>query len=320
MAIFSKLYPDVLESILECMSIPSLVMLSATSRYHFGLVHHHIRSRLIRLITPFFDEPEIFLSLLRFTGSVISGSQALIFMMPAYQGCWGPRDMDIYTGKEGYRTVVEFLRDEWGYEMELSECGVVRTVDDEEEEEGSRKYDSIGGISHVIGMRKGGRRVDIILSDRQASIYPIFFFHSTLVQNFISGTGFFSAYPTLTDMGRGIINPIGFWPGGEPTKNTKAALAKYSHRGFDIQASHAGWQDNSKPKHKCHQSTICPHTMRNTTDGGCLFVPFLTGGERGTLCRLFAEGRVIIWNLGGDGCDGNYKTLKPSVICSHIVA
>jgi hypothetical protein len=200
MVVLSKLPTDVVEDILEFMTIPTLVMLAATTRYCRHLVHYHIRGRLIRLITPFFGDVDRFLDILTETRSVISGSQALIFMTPAYQGCWVPNDMDLYTSNIHYWTLLCFLERECGYKTQEGKPGVVRNMGYEEEER-IGKYNSVGGIKYVTSLRKGNRKVDIIISDRSASIYPIFFFHTTLVQNFISGKGFFSAYPTLTDKG-----------------------------------------------------------------------------------------------------------------------
>jgi hypothetical protein len=49
--------------------------------------------------------------------------------------------------------------------------GTIRMVE-EGEEERIGQYNSTGGIAHVMSLKKGDRKVDIILSERRTSIYP----------------------------------------------------------------------------------------------------------------------------------------------------
>jgi hypothetical protein len=315
MGIFSRLSPDVIDIILSHMSIPTLIRLAETARDCRHVVHFHIKGRLACLISPFFSDVDNFLSILTKTKSVISGSQALFFMMPTCH--WIPNDMDVYTNETHYWRLLNYFEDECGYERVEGKSGSIRVVE-EGEEENIGKYNSTGGIAYVMSLKKGDRKVDVILSEQQASIYPLFFFHTTLVQNFISGKGFFSAYPTLTGMNRAIINPISFWPQLEPTEKTSLCLTKYSTRGFDIRTHLSDWSDN--PEHICHYSKICPHTIRCTADSGCMFVPFadsslvVGGGDRRS--RTYTRSEGVVWNLGGNSCNETYDTMKPFVICA----
>ncbi|EGN93335.1 hypothetical protein SERLA73DRAFT_156308 [Serpula lacrymans var. lacrymans S7.3] len=67
-------------------------------------------------------------------------------------------------------------------------------------------YEADVDIKEVVKTLNGLKNIDVVVSSTSMSISPIFHFHSTAVMNFISGDGFFSAYPKLTGMYRSLTN------------------------------------------------------------------------------------------------------------------
>jgi hypothetical protein len=274
-------------------------------------VKHHIKRRLAALIRPFFPDPSDFLCALTKTHSVISGSQALSFMIPPFQGRWKPKDMDIYTNSDNVIALISYI-EQCGYTRAGTDGRGIQCMEDIEDD---KLYVRLGGISHVIKMSKEEKQIDIIVSNRTSPIYPIFFFHTTLVQNFISGKGFFSAYPTLTDNSKAILNPISFSPHKYPTAKIGVCVQKYNERGFETGMKLADVDDG--PEHKCHQSPICPHTTRTTADRGCLFLPFKSATIKSkTVHRIYGSWFGLTWHMGGASCDGTYDTMRPAVRCT----
>lgn len=304
---------EMLDAILSMASIPSLLRLSATSKSYFLVVHEHINRRLSKTINPFFEDHVKFVEILKRSTSVVSGSLALSFMVPPYQENWKANDMDIYTNLHNVFTLTAYMQF-CGYRKD----GGDKLIKDYDDIKGNRMYGEVGGISHVIHMRKNDKKVDVIVSKRKSPIYPIFFFHTTIVQNFISGQGFFSAYPNLTDKGKALVNPMSFWPKREPTKTVGQCVLKYGQRGFDIGLTIYDIGENVN--HKCRSSYNCPHTTRTTIDPGCLYVSFGTRlqeiGEKMLRPRIYNSGMGLTWNMGGSSCDDTYTTMKPSVYCT----
>ena len=144
-----------------------------------------------------------------------------------------------------------------------------------------------GGIQFVTTMIRGDSWINIIVSAHVSPIVPIFYFHSTVVPNFISAYRFFSTYPLLTEAYRGLINPNTFAPLQGPTPKIQGCLQKYTDRGFDIRYNSITWGiadaasaeiviEEGEVPHDCHHSYMCPHTVRTTFDRNCMFILFHT--------------------------------------------
>jgi hypothetical protein len=136
-------------------------------------------------------------------------------------------------------------------------------------------------------MIRGDSRINIIVSAHVSPIVPIFYFHSTVVTNFISAYGFFSTYTLLTEAYRGLTNPNAFAPLQGLTPKIQGCLQKYTDRGFDIQYNSITWGiadaasaeivvEEGEVPHDCHHGYMCPHTVRTTFDRSCMFIPFHT--------------------------------------------
>jgi hypothetical protein len=319
--LFNYLSNEEMELVLSAISIPSLSRLAATSRAHYVIVHRHIYHRLTTMLRPLFSNVQEFMAVLASTETVISGSQTLHFMMPPYNHSWAPADMDMYTSLKGYEELIKYMGHK-GYKM---------ISDGKQKQSDYTTGRGIGGIQFVTTMIRGDSRIDIIVSARISPIVPIFHFHSTVVTNFISAHGFFSAYPLLTEAYRGLINPNAFAPLQGPTHKIQGCIQKYSERGFDIRYNSIVWgiadaasaeivvKEGEVP-HDCHRSYMCPHTVRTTFDRSCMFIPFHTvkymemRKEKKHVHRTYRGRYGITWNIGGPSCDDTYDTMRPFVI------
>ena len=57
---------------------------------------------------------------------------------------------------------------------------------------------SYADISQVVALTDGRHTVDVMVSNTDAAVAPIFRFHSTLVMNFVGSDRTFCGYPRLT--------------------------------------------------------------------------------------------------------------------------
>ena len=309
-----------MELVLSAISIPSLSKLAATSKASYAIVHRHIYDRLTTTLRPFFSNVQEFMAVLASTETVISGSQALHFMMPPYNHSWAPADMDMYTSLKGYEELIKYIGDK-GYKM-LS--------DGEKKQNNYTITKGFGGIQFVTTMIRGDSRIDIIVSSCVSPMVPIFYFHSTVVTNFISAYRFFSVYPLLNKAYCGLINPNAFAPLQGPTPKIQRCLQKYNDRGFDIWYNLIAWGiadvasaeiviEEGEVPHDCHRSHMCPHTVRTTFYRSCMLIPFCTveytkmKREKKRVHWTYRGRYGVTWNIGGPSCDETYNTMRPFV-------
>lgn len=258
-----RISEEVVDEIMSYMPVTVLSLLGSTSYPYRQRVREHLRVRLRDLLSPFFQHHTGFLLALGHAGGVISGSQALSFMVP---GAWIPDDMDIYVNFRNAGELVAYLR-RTGWQRQVSLVDVAGRDDESDDEQNTGQYFKHGGIDDVITLIKNGKKINVVVSERRASFYPLFHFHFSLVMNFISAVGCFCAYPTPIEGGAGLLNAKSFWPERQPTPKIEDCLAKYHTRGFTVHSQ-------CKVPHRCYRSAICPHTMRNARDGSCLRLEF----------------------------------------------
>ena len=310
--------PEIVAYIWAFLTLKDLVKFGCTSRSNYRLVRRALRNTVHRLIAPFTPTAGVdpFLAMLKSERAVISGSMALFpLMFCNFSGtisnevCWSPRDMDIYEPKteRGGSGVLKYLLEIEGYEEHNIRERSLR-----------EQYDGRQGIHQVKNLKRDGIHVDIVTSASSSAISPIFYFHSTQVFNWISPEGLFSAYPKLTCIQRGLLNPMAFdrnhfvpaLPGGD----VRQSLRKYYFRGFDIRRNPSCWADD---KHACTFSAECPIVSRNVVDGGCMFVPFFkdfTGYfEEGSTIWPYDSPYILFWYLGGPSCDGRRRVCESYV-------
>jgi hypothetical protein len=337
--VFATLPREIMEMIFSISTIPDLLMLGTSSSVYHADVRDHIHTRSRRLVRPFIDDPERLFMMMDWTDSVISGSSALYFMIPSWDVDWVPRDLDIYVPNYARYEFVGYLESE-GFEV-VRRCSSVAELDPNGHILGT--YEELGGFDEVIIMKQGSLSIDLIISVNTCAVECIIRFHQTVVMNFISSRGFFSAYPTLTDRARSLANNIAFYPLARPTKRITRCYLKYANRGASVRSSPLDWEaddetilleygQNKLPvpvrgllrPHTCQQSFVCPNTIRTTFDAGCLFVSFDRAGNRipFPVCDS-AQGnpipkarpiQAVAWSIGQESCDGSNDFMPPFVL------
>ncbi|KZP32486.1 hypothetical protein FIBSPDRAFT_944041 [Athelia psychrophila] len=260
--------PEILESICVHCSLPSVLMMGATSNVHRTVTQSHIVRRSRSVVRPYVSQPDRMFILLDWTASIISGSIALQFMLGTDMS-WVPSDLDIYTPNERSRDILEtFLRLE-GFSSPPPPCisadvsvdGIDQEIDPDGEDGGDDdqvqgQTDPTGihyagqearSIVDVTRMSKGSLSVDLIVSAGRTALIPVLHFHSTVVMNYLSGSGFFSAYPVITDRGMSLINPLSFYPRAAVPPKVLSCLVKYATRGFSVFSSPSQWEAHPDP-------------------------------------------------------------------------
>lgn len=344
--------PEILESICVHCSLPSVLMMGATSNVHRTVTQSHIVRRSRSVVRPYVSQPDRMFILLDWTASIISGSIALQFMLGTDMS-WVPSDLDIYTPNERSRDILEtFLRLE-GFSSPPPPCisadvsvdGIDQEIDPDGEDGGDDdqvqgQTDPTGihyagqearSIVDVTRMSKGSLSVDLIVSAGRTALIPVLHFHSTVVMNYLSGSGFFSAYPVITDRGMSLINPLSFYPRAAVPPKVLSCLVKYATRGFSVFSSPSQWEAHPDPfasdtvnkaysPHVCGLSGVCPHTIRTTTDKHGLFVAFpaqdIPSVGRDRQCLRIKCGSAT-WNITGAACrNGSRAEVRPFAVTS----
>jgi hypothetical protein len=277
---------------LNCMDLAQLMAFSGTSKSFRKIVTAFINRLVHRTIRPFFDNPTLFLNLLRHTRSVLSGSLALFLLFPCnLHSTWKCGDADILVPREHKSAVITFLKAAFGYEV------IHMFASDLTHNPDSR-------IQEVVRMlcKDKDKQVDVIISDSDSSILPIWRFHSTIVMNFISADGIYCAFPSHTLHHHGIVNPIHI-QSGLPSSQIEYCIQKYKSRGFNI-STHPNDVDGEK-RHSCGRSSICPNTIRSSLDSMSLAIAFDSSNISTTANKVHPDGHVVTWILGGDACTMN---------------
>lgn len=295
------------------LSIPTLALLASTSTYNRLVVRHHIFRRSRSLVRSFVPVPENLFRVLRWTRSALSGSSIFQFLVPDTGSFWNPNDLDIYvpSHKAGMEShVVNFLLFE-GYNI----ITTIRFNNGPNQQ----PYDNFGGITSVVKMGRGSQMIDVIHTRSPTFFSCISRFHLTAVMNFMSADGIFSAYPSLTDSAEAIASRLAFRTMLHPSDSLVAAYRKYQARGLKIFNVHPTVtltpSYGQLPRHRCRQSFVCPHTIRTTFDGGCLFVPFVPDDGSAITPTRCTRGFYnlesgTVWMLGGRSCDGSYFPIR----------
>lgn len=292
---------DIADLILDHLGITTLVIYGQAAKSVLYQVRIHINRRLHTILARTGIAPDIMLQLLSDSHSVISGSTVLSFMLPYGERTWTPKDLDLYTNKAGYTCVISALAHH-GYSINKVYTGYTA---------GNSQHDTtpeaIGfGIDRVINMRNTlDHSIDVIISVDKSPFIPIFNFHSTALMNFISGKGFFCAYPRLTSSQMSVVNPLGFPGLDTPTARIQACIQKYEERGFRFIYPYTSGPLCSLIG--CY-SDSCIDPVRHTQDGQCLYFRFSNGVGESTQehVRTYIRGYNIKWCLGAKSCDPSF--------------
>lgn len=302
-----RIPPEVFDVIFRFCSFPDLLQLAGSSYAFRRAVLEHLEHRLRLILARFVSKVEDFRMRMRSSRSIISGSSVFLFLNPDVAESWPypPRNLDIYTPVSEHVPMVMHLATIEQYTV--IEYRVLNS-----------DYLGRRGIRVITKLSKGDQFIDVVASATESAIFPMFFFHSTLVMNFLTADSIFCAYPSLTLGGRGLIQSrhlVGphrtdLCPTQKPSI-IKCLLRGFILEYFPYQSSHR----NPEGLHQCRSSPICPHTVRNVADRGCLRMNFAIPSLLGdSFFNGWDRHWDIAWRLGGRSCSGvNGPGLAPFV-------
>ncbi|KAJ7202999.1 hypothetical protein C8J57DRAFT_1038179, partial [Mycena rebaudengoi] len=139
--------------------------------------------------------------------------------------------------------------------------------------------------------------LNVVTCIGETAIMPVFYFHSTVVMNFISGGGLFCAYPALTT-DHVSIPTAGYYDPGINRSQMDACFEKYTDRGFSFVT--AASSNGNGGEHICYRDYCCPRTIRTLYDNGGLFVPFGSTVEEHQI--IYDKWHTVLWSVGGPAC------------------
>ncbi|KAF8055151.1 hypothetical protein FPV67DRAFT_1436661 [Lyophyllum atratum] len=241
------------------------------------------RSVICRLAR-FVPTPRTFIRVLDDYNAVIAGWVALLILLP---GSYDPIDLEIY---------VPYLRHTLLIQVLCAEYGFIITARQQRTE---LAYPTRTSIARSFTMCNPalGSTLQIFVSDSLTAIEPVFESSSTLVMNFISSSGVYCAYPTLTLSKRGLPN--------RDHREEASVFANwktdYVQQGIDFQERLSDW--STYDEHRCTSSGCCPLTIRSLHDSNGLFFQFPRHEKKKAIQRpiyyevLATKPSSIIWGI-----------------------
>ncbi|KAJ7603322.1 hypothetical protein DFH06DRAFT_1022341 [Mycena polygramma] len=235
------------------------------------------------------------LDTLDYTDSFISGSAALWTMCDFD---WFPNDIDIYTTPEGITHLRSTFEQRFGFS--------VNNI-------ASSYYSSQVNIQSVLWLTKDSLCVNLIVVKGTNAAAALFYFHSTVVMNFINGHAIYCAYPDLTLRKKSRPSPNMLLAESTLQRTrTFNAIAKYRQRGVTF-SDELGFTT-----HTCGTDGNCPMTTRTLHDGIGILTALPTRTTRALNPRDVIDGmHSVRWLLGGRGCQiANRSTFDPRTLTS----
>ena len=185
--------PHLVTEFLEYCDVLDIVRFTSSTKVNASIACDYLKQRLRRIVRPFFAKTtDDFLDNMSTCNAVISGSAALHFLLALKSTPWHATDLDLYVPQSNASQFVTLLT-QLGYQV------IHRTKAD-------HSFYSHSNILTVLSLSNGDRRIDLIVSKKQAAAAPIFQFHSTAVMNFVTRDKLFCAYPELTFRGLSLVN------------------------------------------------------------------------------------------------------------------
>lgn len=270
---------DVLLEIMSWLPLFDLASLGMASSSFYDIVQEYVTSFIRQLLSEMQLDAYKLFSLLHETDSVISGSFALRCLFPGPNLLqYTPHDIDIYVPQDQEETVLHFLEAHFGYKLRFS-CLM------------NYYAPQIDRVVWLDG--PNGGIVNVIISSSTSALLPIFSFHSTMVMNFISSTGIYSAYNHLTRSFQYIPNNPILFKNQTSREVMTRCLEKYHARGFQLRPPNV---------HTCGWTADCPLTVRKLTDVDSFFFPFKKRPwlrHVSKVCQIYNGGGGVVWCLGG---------------------
>jgi hypothetical protein len=247
-------FPDELhDKIMDSCDARTMVALARTSKHWYYRRSICMYLRIVDILKFFQLDPTTVLKFLTRTGTVISGSAALLMFYP---GLFTPGDLDIYCSVEMLDEVLDFFEAFTPYHSPEEASPSEELTHDPNYEDWVEYENYIARVLKLSCSPQPGHEckkpwiLNIIVVQKIEPVLAISHFHSTPVMNIITGNGVVCVYPELTLRMRGIINSQR--DSSQPTDKFKKCLDKYKGRGFEFAMSLGRWsgirRDFARPK------------------------------------------------------------------------
>ncbi|TFK88328.1 hypothetical protein K466DRAFT_598737 [Polyporus arcularius HHB13444] len=234
------------------------------------------------------DVPRLF-GVMRDVQALVGGSAVLHMLCPLFDEV---PDYDFYVADEEHHTLAQYLIVEEGFEMEDIEPGAATNgcmVNDV-------RY--LSGVSQRVTLKKGNVVVHVIgvgLADEwDRAETAIASAWTTLLTNYVTADDVMVPYPTLTLMGRGLVQWDRVRDPTFPKGTRMLELEKYCRRGYEFRSHADDWDvEVNGDLRPCSRSWVCPLRRRAFGDEGCMWVPMRAGVKRQV---------TTSWTFGGTPC------------------
>ena len=252
-------------------------------RYFESLAREEIERWYKQVLSKFTPDPEGLRGMMRDTGAVISGSTALWFLTREPER-WVPEDLDIITGRDKFREVVEYVKG-------MLKDPRVTTLT----HKSNHDYYPVAAYEGRVQIEAGAIRIEVLQARVQSPFYAIPFYWSTHLMNAIAADAVVCGYPELTLRKVGIMRHNDDFSIFGPTE---ATYKKYTRRGFKLYDDGRRVVDTTGG---CRGYIGCGQRDRIFGDGWTMVIP--TGQQTVMEAAETMRGKeVTAWRLGGGAC------------------
>ena len=231
------------------------------------------------LLGRFAAEPEGIRSMMKRTGSVITGSAALWYLLRRPCG-WEPSDLDIVTPHDMFQEVIQSI-------LEMHPEAQVKDLSASSND----AHYPIEAYEGRMVIETGKGRMDILQSREDCPFYPIAHYWSTHLMNALTSEAVVCGYPALTLQRKGVAVE-----GGIPGPVDR--IQKYTERGIEVYKGCKGVLGGNR---SCREFEACGKLDRFFGDEHTMVIP-TRGGTIMESANAFKQEELTGWRLGGEGC------------------
>ena len=247
------------------------------------IVRSELQSTFADLLSTVCADPESFRKMMKDTGSVISGSMALHYVLRQPKA-WAPGDMDLITPKGRFQDVLDYVK---------TLPGATTTLDITGKDNENYPMHQVG-FTRVVKVSTAQGNIDVIQSKTESAFYPIPFYWGTHVMNALTWEACIVAYPSLT------FNHLAYVRSRPEHPSTANAMKKYVARGFTILFEGRREVEVLRVAGYTSCGTTCANLTRYFGDSDCLTMSI--GEGRVVWVRVRLGSVTVGWRLGGKGC------------------
>ncbi|TFK91371.1 hypothetical protein K466DRAFT_596205 [Polyporus arcularius HHB13444] len=269
---------------------PTLVKGDSPSRRNLQvLTQADVRRRHRTLFSNIASDVQRLFGVMREVHALVGGSAVLQMLCPLFDDV---PDYDFYVAQEGVLTLAHYLITEEGFEMDDLEAGTASNgcmIND------VRYLSAVAQrltlkratvVVHIIGVG-----VDDEWDRAETAIASAW---TTLLTSYATADSLTVPYPTLTLMGRGLVQWDRVFHPSFPAGTRVLELEKYCARGYEFRTHAHDWDvEVTGELRPCSRSWVCPLRRRAFGDDGCMWVPMRDGVTREV---------TTAWTWGGTPC------------------